>query len=385
MNFEFLNSFRGICASIVVVSHSCWNQDKENLNKFLTVITKSSNLAVMGFFILSSFLLTYRFMTDLNRYCFKLTLSLYFIRRFFRIYIVFVVYCTLLKNGPKFFGGIYNDAKYSYFASWTDLISLRKMGINHLWSIPPEIFYYFILPIIPFLFMLAEKKKHVPLVLFVLFSHLNMFFNIFNLPTNINDKIPDLSDLFRMNLPIFIYGSALACVLKLIEENKFKLINFIKSRKYYMLFVNISTLILIVLTWHANDYININKRKINVLNPNVLPGYLLALAIFIMLISERNTNIFNYLLENNFLFKYVGKFSFGIYLWHPMCISIQNHHGNVINEHFNKYLDIFITSFLVGCLFFYLIENNLIYFANYLCTKIKGSIVDKKKSINQDI
>jgi len=384
MNFEFLNSFRGICASIVVVSHSCWNQDKENLNKFLTEIIKSANLAVMGFFILSSFLLTYRFMTDLNRYSFKLTLSLYFIRRFFRIYIVFVVYCTLLKNGPKFFGGIYNDAKYSYFASWTDLISLRKMGINHLWSIPPEIFYYFILPIIPFLFMLI-KKKHVPLVLFVLFSHLNMFFNIFNLPTNINDKIPDLSDLFRMNLPIFIYGSALACVLKLIEENKFKLINFIKSRKYYMLFVNISTLILIVLTWHANDYININKRKINVLNPNVLPGYLLALAIFIMLISERNTNIFNYLLENNFLFKYVGKFSFGIYLWHPMCISIQNHHGNVINEHFNKYLDIFITSFLVGCLFFYLIENNLIYFANYLCTKIKGSIVDKKKSINQDI
>ena len=106
--FKFLNSFRGLCALTVVIAHShCCafklnNDDFYILTYFLDTITNFvQTLAVNGFFILSSFLLTYRLIIDYSKantlvHNILLTTFKFFIRRFFRIYIPVVFFCTLV-------------------------------------------------------------------------------------------------------------------------------------------------------------------------------------------------------------------------------------------------------------------------------------------------
>jgi len=86
-------------------------EDTNRLNIILNNIFQanvyfSQTLAVNGFFILSSFLLTYRFILDITDSdksiieIIKVTLK-FFIRRTFRVYLPFVIYCTVVKIDPN--------------------------------------------------------------------------------------------------------------------------------------------------------------------------------------------------------------------------------------------------------------------------------------------
>ena len=69
-----------------------------------------------------------------------------------------------------------------------------------------------------------------------------------------------------------------------------------------------------------------------------------------------------------------GKFSFGIYLFHPSAIylvSILEPYFRIINfRNFFTILSI-LFSYFGGFLFYHLIEKHLVYFANYLCLKLE--------------
>jgi peptidoglycan/LPS O-acetylase OafA/YrhL len=89
-------------------------------------------VAVIGFFILSSFLLTYRLFKDFKEskntteelFC---TIK-YFLRRFFRIYLSFVVFCALIKLPiyGRVIGGI-----YGHYNTFLNLVSLQKVDEVH--------------------------------------------------------------------------------------------------------------------------------------------------------------------------------------------------------------------------------------------------------------
>lgn len=79
--------------------------------------------AVAGFFILSSFLLTFRLLDELHNSDNKLRsllviLMKYFIRRVFRIYIPFVIICSLIKFVSLRFIGMYSKAA----STWINMV-----------------------------------------------------------------------------------------------------------------------------------------------------------------------------------------------------------------------------------------------------------------------
>jgi len=111
--FIFLDSFRGICALVVMLIHTNGGTRQIKTNGLLSKhdnmfdsilgfsMNYSHSFAVNGFFILSSFLLTYRLIIDYSKantlvHNILMTTFKFFIRRFFRIYIPVVFFCTLV-------------------------------------------------------------------------------------------------------------------------------------------------------------------------------------------------------------------------------------------------------------------------------------------------
>ncbi len=87
--FECFDSFRGLMCIGVILYHQ--GLERYTFHGF--------HFGVMGFFILSSFLLTYRLIkqyesTKCVQNIFKITIN-YTIMRIFRIYIPFVIYCAI--------------------------------------------------------------------------------------------------------------------------------------------------------------------------------------------------------------------------------------------------------------------------------------------------
>lgn len=97
-----------------------------------------------------------------------------------------------------------------------------------------------------------------------------------------------------------------------------------------------------------------------------------------MIIGAPNffTELFNYK-----ILKYVGRFSFGIYLLHPMCIVYARELCERLRckAIFECIMYAFILSYLTGFLFLYLIENLLMKLSKFCCNQLA-----KLKYFNND-
>jgi peptidoglycan/LPS O-acetylase OafA/YrhL len=329
----------------------------------------------MGFFVLSSFLLTYRLLIEFSSStCFKDILRIfvqYSIRRFFRIYLVFVLFCFLIKYNPSLIGG--NGHLYgTYYETLFNMISLESVGNNHLWTIAPECKYYFFIPFISYCAIAFGKYwLHAWLITAVLMCFNEFYLNIFSL--NENDFALENAYKLKSRFAIFYSGSLVAIIY-------FKLGKNFENLKNNFLFKKIINVLLIFLFMFAIRFFsefwsieNIPFISISYINR----GFFWSFTVLLMLLGAPNyfTNIFS---ENNFL-KYCGKFSFGMYLFHPMCMLIiksYTHTKSVIEQ---LILVVFL-SFFVGYLFFLLIENNLMLFANVICKKLEAFKYFTKKS-----
>ncbi len=383
--FKFLNSFRGLCALIVVIAHShCCafklnNEDFYILTYVLDTITNFvQTLAVNGFFILSSFLLTYRFISDLSNlkeqkdFEKKRLLSIifkYLVRRFFRVYVPFFIFSFLAMQEFK-------NWKYSI---WLDLITLRNIGHNHLWTIAPEIKYYFILPFICLPVIYIKFKWSLIFMILSLFSinFLNIHWNLFNL-NYIEGGWGDPELNFRLSLPIFLNGSLIAFILFYLEtfhESFFEIK--IKDK-----ITNVGCICLTIFgVWYSSKY---KTENMIFFSPFQFPGMIWSLVIFMMLISNENTNIIKtHLLERFKIFQTMGKFSFSIYLWHKLAIDFVL----LINQVFpdldwfsiyGKYLILTCTICLISYIYYYCVENISIRFSHKICKKIDLLLANNK-------
>lgn len=202
--FEFLDGYRGSMALIVTIAHA-----KEGLNCiFLNGIGNlAQKYCISGFFLLSAFLLTYRLINDIhkaNSSTILLTIQ-YFIRRFFRIYIVFALFSWAAIYGPEFFAG-YTLGRYEDIVN---ILSLEYVGLNHLWTIAPEIKFYFLIPLICFLFYAAKRFQFIVLALCIAWTLYDQIFNYFNLKPDDIFSYSKHSHLLRNHFAVFLIGSEL--------------------------------------------------------------------------------------------------------------------------------------------------------------------------------
>lgn len=310
--FEYLDGYRGILALIVACAHTIYYSAKSELVNFLNTISQS--VGVYGFFVLSSFLLTYRLLKEFQE---KKTVTIsilnYFIRRLFRVYVPFFIYVTAAKFGPRVIGGHINYHEHLYYSSWISLVSLNTDGSSHLWTIAPEIKYYFIIPIICFICHKLNEKKFFFVLIGALWLTLDEQMNFFGL--NSTDLDIKKRHILITRYAVFFYGSISAVCLNIIEDNK-TIIDYLKN-KNIQFFINYTSLFLIL--------IGIKYKNHHLISEFYTSGKIWSSLILLVSLSG-NENFLKIFFSNSFL-KNCGKYSFGIYILHPIFIQITQYYG----------------------------------------------------------
>ncbi|CAF0702797.1 unnamed protein product [Brachionus calyciflorus] len=354
--FNFLDGFRGILAIVVLISHAKTNEKCELITFFHKIAHTGG---VYGFFVLSAFLLTYKLLNEMNsKSNFKAkiwSIFKYFIRRFFRIYIVFFIIVTGIKFGPKILGGLFNydETKFNY-ASWSNLLLLKNPGVNHLWTIAPEIKYYFFIPLFCLIANTMGKYDMILLIVSILLSIFNEVFNFFGLKSL--DFYAHMTEYLYIRFSIFFYGSIAGLFLVIIERHE-KITNFLKTF-LVQFFLNFITVILAVYGFkHINPVMVLEGSNASRI-----------WASFILLAALGNENLIVVRFFSNKFLTNCGKYSFGIYLLHPIFVQIALQYFH-FELQFDSVVIIFLMTYFASFIFYYLLESNCIKLANML---IKG-------------
>lgn len=139
----------------------------------------SQKYGISGFFLLSSFLLTYRLIKDFYKPNSNIILCVlqYFIRRFFRIYVVVVLFTIAAVHGPHFFEGFQIGA----FLGVKPILLLQYPGHTVLWTICPEIRYYFVIPFICLIFYSMKCLKPLLFIAGVTWTAYDQSYNFFGI------------------------------------------------------------------------------------------------------------------------------------------------------------------------------------------------------------
>jgi peptidoglycan/LPS O-acetylase OafA/YrhL len=384
---QYLDGYRGFLANTVIMAHIGQHVGFGGISSTIQPILNvaSQHTGVVGFFVLSAFLLTYRLMIDFENsesltVCFIRTAQ-YSVRRFFRIYLVFAIFWTLVHYGPSVFTG-YN--RISDFASYNDGLSLSSEIGAHLWTIPPEILYYFCIPILCFV---SIKSGKYWIVLWLLSSLAMIYVDLFNplafallsYPTHFKHNAG-----FKSTFTIFYAGSQLAIFFFYLEKAKIFRAYVNRSTIRNILYVVLN--ILFVSEFILLDYFNRNipytlVYQYSVPNSHYVHSFSVSFKvaiIFILLHVDNGTYITQML--NSYYLRMCGRYSFGIYLLHPMVIRVfKNIKENFMPVSFKNYIfyyaftSVFITvvmTYLVGLVWFHVVENTLIKVASKLSKSI---------------
>lgn len=220
----------------------------------------SQKYSLSGFFLLSSFLLTYRLIKDLQKPNSNTLLAIlqYSIRRFCRIYIIFIGFCTI---------GIYlHDRLSGYIAGkYTDLKSalfLQYAGYNILWTIPPELRYYFIIPLVCLIFYKSDRFQPFVLGASFVWTAYDQMFNCFGVSWDNGVSFGSKRN-YRLENHFFVFfiGSQLAMTFILIEQHA-QLMKFVKQTRF-QIFLIIASLVFSIyaFAFHAGLFGNVYDFK----------------------------------------------------------------------------------------------------------------------------
>lgn len=263
----------------------------------------------------------------------------------------------------------------SFYASWSDLVSLRSSGFNHLWTIAPEIKYYCLVPLICYLFSKLND--------FWFFGWLGSVFSVVYYEIHINDMYDHNGDIFLKTvhdlwivISMFFAGSLMAMFYFNIEKRPHLLEKFKGAKTQGV--ISISCVFMFPYGFRIFSYMwQSENSKFFQSNVKVLSSVYWSFFVFLMLVGAPNyiTNIFNI----SFL-KKCGKYSFGMYLFHPACLQLVHCLYPFIPRCTKRDLKtdvevlvaVVFLSYFVGYLFFNFIENNLINLANVLCKKVEN-------------
>lgn len=207
-----------------------------------TIGPLSQKYSIAGFFLLSSFLLTYRLIKELHKPNAIMFISIiqYFIRRLFRIYFILMGFCIL--------GIYYNDMVSKTLGGYTrtslyDTLTLGYAGYGVFWTLPPELRYYFVIPVICVIFTLFKRFQWHILIICMIWTAYDQFFNFFaatwegGVSYNI---VPSYQ--LKNHFFVFFIGSQLGMALFLVEQRD-DFINFIKQHRVQNVLILMSLLL----------------------------------------------------------------------------------------------------------------------------------------------
>lgn len=349
--FDALNGYRGLLAILVLLHHTSYDLKLKGDYDLLKGIGYYAG--VIGFFILSAFLLTYRLTIDLEassnyKEIIKVILK-YAIRRFFRIYVPFVLFCLLLKSNQNIFGGYFTN--YSPFLT---LISLKTVGFNHLWTVGVEIKYYFFIPFICLMYTKFNNYRIYYTILLIFIVFIVEVFNLFLLEEK--DFTTQNRHLLLPRLNIFLSGSILGFIYLNYNNYCVKY-----SSKIVQIVFQIIQFILIL--YFPYRFLQCLNPKVTLFNDSTKCGIYMTVILFFILICSNEFTINRWLTNSRFL-QSCGKYSFGIYLFHPMFIKVNEYIKTKTD--FEMIVIIITLSYIAAFIFYWLIEEKSIKLGNFL-------------------
>ncbi|MDQ6756571.1 MAG: acyltransferase [Bacteroidota bacterium] len=307
--FDFL---RGFAVLLVLLLHGSYG------------FFKGGWIGVDLFFVLSGYLITSLLLNEYQNSG-EIAISKFYIRRALRLFPALIV-CIIMANAlwplTNFYGGaIQKRATIAALFYFTNLIPGDISGnMEHLWSLSVEEHFYFIFPVLAsfFLFKISLRNCIIFLLLFI-FGISTFRICVYNNILRFADGFLVI-DTYRFTLcriDSILFGSVLAVVLSRIN---FKEVTIKKNLATLYLIVILALFVIVLFT--------VNHQNIFWNNGGFIFTNLLCLSA--VLIVTRNP--FHFLLSNK-IFRWIGKRSYGIYLYHfpifQASDGLRQHHSLV--------------------------------------------------------
>lgn len=313
--FEGLNSLRFFAAFLVVMHHAETIRLKNGLFNLQGLgLFRNGSIAVIFFFVLSGFLITYLLLKESNKTG-TVSVKHFYIKRMLRIwplYFLLVIIGTLLV--PEVFGlmGVHYVMPYTFGETWFYFLfflpGLVTFFFGHhllepLWSIGiEEVFYLIWAPLFK-----IRKRKILPILLFII---------VLKIVLMVMAEFWIKGALFVYVVNTFRFEAMAIGGLGayFIFHRKNPLSNMLLYKKYIQLIIYPVLIIYLIFQTSIN-----NTIWLSVFNTPVISGILVDFLFLYLIIgvSLIDNNIFKF--RNKFL-SYLGEISYGIYMYHLIII-----------------------------------------------------------------
>ena len=289
-----LNGLRAIAALSVILAHvSETLVEKRILNT--NYFGHFGGYSVTIFFTLSGFLITFLLLKELELQS-KIDIKKFYIRRILRIWPLYFFYILLIVIVMKFtvpstiwyYVFIVPNIPFALHLAGNSMITIPLL--IHYWSLGVEEQFY---AFWPWMLKNAKKIKKTILIFCVAYFGLKVVLSILNAPIVIQ------SILLHTRFCCLGIGGIGACLY--FENNK--IVVFVKQK-----FVEILAWLIIVLF-----LLNV-IRVFSIVNHEII-----ALTVVVLIINQISNSKTIIPLENK-LFDYLGKISFGLYIYNPLIL-----------------------------------------------------------------
>jgi len=342
IHFNGLNTLRFFAAFSVLIFHSSQWYHHDFSTPF-KMFLHNLPVAVDFFFILSGFLIIYLLLAEKNSSK-TINLKNFYIRRFLRIFPLYYLIITITYLFLQNKGEIIAWDKFSYFFGNFSMITKNAWthtALNPLWSINIEEHFYFIIPFLVFITPIKHLKY-----LFWLIIITSILFRIYATITIPNNWMTIyMHTLSQMDL--LAIGGLLA-LYHFKYKFKFQLPIFI------FLIIFLGFLIIMSLV-DSKDYSNLYFASIK---KYIFTIPLILLLLLFVFDDNKNFNI----LKNNKALNYLGRISYGIYLYNSIIIDKLDKFTWLHQHYYIKILlDIFVT-LIIAIISYELFEKQFLKF-----------------------
>lgn len=388
MNIYFpnLNGVRCIAAFMVIFFHIELIKREFNLPNIESLLVFGGDLGVTLFFVLSGFLITYLLISE-QHVTGTISIKSFYARRVLRIWPLYLIICILGMFIIPLCGDYFFEPKYAnsiienktvifflYFMFLSNVLTATDSHVNFLrptWSVSVEEQFYLMWPLLMKFFFKRPFVGYVIIIYFVLriifailsHSYFQSDFPIFKFISN---------TLYHTPFDSLCVGASAAFLLY--RNSKGEYIHFFHAL-YKRKFTFIIFMLFPILVYFTK--VNISLDLIKGININFTKSiYSIYFAIIILSLAS-NPDL-KLLLEYRVL-KFLGRISYGLYLYHWFVIVF------VLNLllKFNIYYDSLLYTLSLGLTIsvstvsYYLFELRFLKLKRYFSKIISGDFVSK--------
>lgn len=340
--YKNLDGLRGIAAFAVIIFHFFGSHGKEltrslDNQKFFSTYTEILQHGVTLFFVLSGFVITRILLNSKDKEDY---FSRFYKRRALRIFPLYYLYLIIqnyiapwiLRGSPdtNFSNHI---VQYFYLQNMKWLTGWQGSGPPHFWSLAVEEHFYLIWPLVIFL---IPRKMIKPATIFFLLLAIPLKIYFYNNGIDINKNTFSRYD-----------SIMIGCLIAILERESNFMLKAIQIKKAI-----VYSLIILIL----GAFLYVFQEKFEALKA-ILKHFILSSffgIIIYQLISVKGNHLFNKILTHKFM-QYLGKISYGLYVWHLAAIVIASYFG--LNSTFLNFILVSVITVVISHISYYYFEK----------------------------